>query len=349
MNSKRTLTKLICVILAELLLVVMVVWFFDPFYQYHKPFFGMKAVLNDRDNQVPGSIRTFDYDAVLVGSSVAECFDTGYLDEQFGCTTLKVIKASGTTADLLYYMDMVHDNQEINTVFYCLDISVFMYSTETELITDKYPRYLHTKNILDDWKYVFNKDVLFEIIPKNLALAKAGRNVGGDAYNWSRDKEFGAEAVKRAYEKPEVNAEPKDFSEDISIIEANIANLCNEVESHPDITYYFCMPAYSMAWWDCSVASGLYEEYIYEIRNSVSALLEYDNVYVYDYQVWEDVVCDLDNYMDMIHYTPAVNQMMLEAMVNDENRVTRENLEYYIEKTESMVEKITTTEIYKNY
>ena len=111
-GKKKAFINLIIIIAVEFALVAAVVWFFDPFYQYHEPFLGMKAVLNDRDNQMPGTIRNFQYDTLLVGSSVAENFDTDYLDSRYGCKALKVIRASGSVADLLYYVEMAEDAEK---------------------------------------------------------------------------------------------------------------------------------------------------------------------------------------------------------------------------------------------
>ena len=57
---------------AALLLTAVIgtVILFDPFYQYHKPLPGLKAVLTDKEYQCVGTLRNFDYDALIVGSSV---------------------------------------------------------------------------------------------------------------------------------------------------------------------------------------------------------------------------------------------------------------------------------------
>ena len=55
-DKRRALKRLIAVMAAEFALAAFLVWLFDPFYQYHAPFFGMEAVLNDRDNQMPGTV-----------------------------------------------------------------------------------------------------------------------------------------------------------------------------------------------------------------------------------------------------------------------------------------------------
>ena len=82
-DKKKALKKLIGIIAVEALLFALIVWFFDPFYQYHKPFADIPSVLHDRDNQMPGTIRNFSYDSVLVGSSVVENCDSTYLNEQY--------------------------------------------------------------------------------------------------------------------------------------------------------------------------------------------------------------------------------------------------------------------------
>ena len=66
-----------------LLLCVLAVVIFDPFFQYHKPLFGLKAVLTDKEYQCTGSLKTFDYDSVIAGSSVAENYNNGWFDQGF--------------------------------------------------------------------------------------------------------------------------------------------------------------------------------------------------------------------------------------------------------------------------
>ena len=77
---------------------------FDPFYHYHGPVFGLKAVVTKSEYQCIGTIRHFSYDSVLCGSSTAENYNNGWFDELFGARTVKAIKSSGTAADLRFYL-----------------------------------------------------------------------------------------------------------------------------------------------------------------------------------------------------------------------------------------------------
>lgn len=349
LKKRKALKKLFIYIAAELALIAVIVFIFDPFYQYHEPFFGLEKVLYDRDNQVPGTIRTFTYDSVILGSSVTENFDSAYLDEHFDSTTLKVIKASGSTADLLYYLEQVHREQEIKRVLWGVDTAALMAGADTVLYGEDIPRYLHTRAIWDDIPYLYNKEILLEKLPVMLAYSYMGVNTGGEAYNWSADKEFSAAKAMQAYSKPQTAAEAVDFSADIPLIRQNIEAIITELREHPETEYIMVFPPYSMMWWDCGYVNGVAEEYFYILGEILPALLECENATVYFYQAQKEIICDLDNYMDMIHYAPQINQYMLEAIVNGENMVTRENVPEVLDNMRETYEYIISEGIYRYY
>ena len=352
-QKKKQLKKLVLVIAAELFLAAAAVWFFDPFYQYHPPFFGVEAVLNDRDNQMPGTVRNFDYDSVLIGSSVAENCDSSFLDETYGCRTLKVIRASGSLADLLYYLEMACQEHRLRNVFWCMDILALDSSTKVTYYDGNTPLYLHTKTVLDDIPYLFNKEILLEKIPAALACSYSGINTGGNAYNWAEGKVFGASGAMAAYDRNSVKldglAEPKDFSEQKQLIIDNIAMLDAQIDAHPETTFRFFFPPYSLLWWDCAYVNGDLEERLFVLEETLPALLAHENVEVYYFQDEEDIVCNLDYYMDMIHYSPDINQVMLERMAAGKNRVTKENLQEVLESMRALTVKISEEEIYRYY
>lgn len=352
-DKKKALRNLVAVIASGFIMIGLFVWVFDPFYQYHAPFFGLNAVLNDRDNQMPGTIRNFEYDSVLIGSSVAENFDSSYLDERYHCHTLKLIRGSGSVADLLYYLEMAQSEQELRNVFWCLDIFAIQAPPEVTLYGEDTPRYLHTKNPLDDIPYLYNKEIIMEKIPFMLACSYTGMNTGGQAYNWARGKEFSAARAMRAYDRDSVDLseipEQGNREENTAYVAENISLLTAQIEEHPEIQYRFLIPPFSMLWWDCAYVNGQLEERIYALDRAVAALLEYENTAIYYFQNESSIVCGLDNYMDMIHYSPAVNQYMLEQMAAEEKKVTAENWESMILELRRMTEHIVNEEIYNYY
>ena len=102
---KQFFTASVILLLACVLAVVV----FDPFFQYHKPLKGLKAVLTDKEYQCVGSLKTFDYDSVIAGSSVSENYNNGWFDQGFGCKSIKAIRSYGATADLCYLLDIAFE------------------------------------------------------------------------------------------------------------------------------------------------------------------------------------------------------------------------------------------------
>ena len=352
-GKKKAFINLIIIIAVEFALVAAVVWFFDPFYQYHEPFLGMKAVLNDRDNQMPGTIRNFQYDTLLVGSSVAENFDTDYLDSRYGCKALKVIRASGSVADLLYYVERAESERELRDIFWCLDLFSLNAPVEVTLYGDDIPRYLHTKTVLDDLPYVFNKEILFEKIPATVVSSIKGINTGGQAYNWASDKDFSAAGAMRFYDRPadlEENVVQADITEEYAdTVRKNVELLSEQLSAHPEIRYHFMLPPYSMLWWDCAWVNGQEKEPFYVLEQVLPVLLSFDNAEVFYFQAHDEIICNLDNYMDMIHYSPEINRWMLESVQEGADRLDEKNWESAIEDMRELSEQIHNERIYKYY
>lgn len=380
LTGKKALKNFILWVAAGLLLVAGITVVFDPFYQYHGPLPGMKDVLFERESQVIGSIRHFSYDSVLLGSSVVENCDSSYLDNAYGIKTLKVVKGSGSTADLMYYLGKAHEKQDIKRVFYGLDLFALKMPCEVTVVSQYSPNYLYTETILDDGAYLFNKDVLLKKIPLMLAYSFADKNTGGHAYDWSEDKTFGPAKAMEAYEGPYVQSgesvsgeqdaagakdasetkdaagaknflPEKDFTDDKEIIAANIALITEEIASHPDTLYTVFFPPYSLLMWDDTCRQGELSEYCYMLDEALRTLLSYDNVEIYYFQTDTDIVCNLDLYMDKVHYSPDINQYMLTCMAQgDESyRVDKDNRQDVVPSLRQMCQYITEKAIYNYY
>lgn len=82
-----------------------------------------------------------------------------------------------------------------------------------------------------------------------------------------------------------------------------------------------------MLWWDNACRSGERDAVIYNEKQAVAALLEYDNAEVYFYQDDRDIITNLDNYMDMIHFSKDINYYIYDRLSKGEARLTKDNYE----------------------
>ena len=348
MDKKKALKRLVIVTAVMLLIVAAFTYILDPFYQYHGPLWGQE-VLYDRDYQMAGSIRNLDYDSVILGSSVAENFDGDFLEEQYDAEVIKIIRASGSTADLLYYLEQARGEQELKRVFWCLDIFALTAGTEVTVNGDKAMKYLHTETMLDDVTYLFNKDVLLKKIPLSFANAVMDKNVGGDAYNWAASKNFSAAGSMRAYQKPEQILEEQECREEMEHLAGNQELILREIEANPRTEYIIMFPPYSMMWWDCGHTNGIGHMYLQVLEETIPRLLDCENVKVYFFADEKEIICNLDNYMDMIHYSPQINQYMLACVLSDTKRVTWENMDVTLENMRKVYRYIIDEGIFEYY
>lgn len=336
MDKDMTFIKLFFIRTVILLgAVIAVVVVLDPFYQYHRPLPGLKAVLTDKEYQCIGTLRTFDYDALIVGSSVCENYNNHWFDEGFSCNTIKAIRAYGATADLCYLLDAAYESHEMKYVFYNIEPSSLSASTEPTYVSTGCPMYLYDRNIMNDYSYVLNKDVLTEKIPYMLAYSLIMDYDEGDSYNWAQQKEFGRDKALGMYARLPYVKEMLPETVNATELSGNIELLTAQVKAHPNTTFKFFFSPYSILWWDNAYRRGELDAVIYNEKQAIDALLQYDNVEIYFYQDDWDIITDLDNYMDTIHFSKDINYYVYDKLASGEERLTIDN---YEERLDHMME-----------
>ena len=326
---KQFFTASVILLLACVLAVVV----FDPFFQYHKPLKGLKAVLTDKEYQCVGSLNTFDYDSVIAGSSVSENYNNGWFDQGFGCKSIKAIRSYGATADLCYLLDIAFEHQDLKYVFYNLDPSALEADPETTYELTGCPMYLYDDNYVNDVRYWLNKGVLMEKIPYLIANSLMGDYDENNSYNWAQWKEFNSDMILGLYiRKPSVSEmKPRDYYEDL--LRKNLDMLTDRITAHPETEFYIFVPPYSMLWWDNIYREGDTEAYLYNMEQAMKTLLAYENVKMFYFQNDREIITDLENYMDILHFSPEINRYICDSLIAGKRQVNSEN---YAEEIRSM-------------
>ena len=328
--------------------VIGAVMLFDPFYQYHKPLPGLKAVLTDKEYQCVGTLRNFDYNALIVGSSVCENYNNGWFDQGFDCRTIKAIRSYGATADLKTLLDIAYEEHTLDYVFYNIDPSSLSADAEPTFVSTGCPMYLYDNNHWNDYPYVLNKDVLMEKLPYMLAYSFIGDYDEGDSYNWAQWKYFGADLATGMYARKPTIAEMQPENMNEEVLAENIALLTELVESHPETTFKFFFSPYSMLWWDNAYRTGERDAVIYNEKQAVKTLLAYENVEIYFYQDAREIITNLDNYMDMIHFSKDINYWVYDQIAKGEGQLTMDNYEEKLEGMRTMSQELVETEIQRS-
>ena len=299
----------------------------DPFFHYHKPWFGLKAALTDKEYQCIGSLRTFDYDSLIVGSSVAENYNNGWFNDGFHCNAIKAVRSYGATADLCYLLDSAYEKHNLDYVFYSMDTSSLAADPTPTYELTGCPMYLYDKNPFNDVKYLYNKGVLFEKIPYMVANSLFGNYDENNSYNWAQWKEFNQDMALGLYLRKAQIAPMKEASHYQAVLEANVSLVKTQVENHPETKFIIFFPAYSMLFWDNLYRTGDLEAYLYNMEHAIGTLVAYENVEMYYFQDETDIITNLENYMDTLHFSPEINHYMADQIIrqNPAYQLTKEN------------------------
>lgn len=331
----------------------------DPFHHYHAPWFGMPTILEDVVYQTPGNATHFSYDSAIVGTSMTENFHVSWFDEELGWDTMKLCYAGAACNDLHAILECVYDGErQVDHIL--MDLNDYQLTSDADVSYVERPEYLYTKTLLDDYRYVYNRDVFVKGIRLALdALNKRGDNIE-TAYTWEEDALFGKEKALEASRLTKENlvqekeekilsayVEAADFStevltaeekveETLACCQDNLDQILPYIEAHPETEYIIFFPPYSMLYWEQLTIKDELEEMIAVYTYTVEQLLPYENVKIYYFQ-GEDFITDLDEYRDATHHKPEYNRYIFECIKENENRLTKENYKDEIAKVYEMV------------
>ena len=298
----------------------------DPFEIYHKAFFHIPPIENTTQiYSNAGIAKSYDYDSVIIGSSMTENFTPSQLDRELGGSFVKLPINAGSPFNHKQMMDMAFGTHDIKRVFYGVDIELYTYFYKTPKC--EMPEYLYDDDLTNDTAYWFNHSVLLTYIPKCLkTLGQSDPTQRDTMYNWGDMYKYGKEAAFRGApvtggEVPQTDADgPIAFSQQTLLnVEHNILPY---VKDHPDTEFIFFFPPYSLVNWYNFYKLGAMDYHLMQKAAFVDALLPYENVKIYDFQARTDWILNLDNYIDASHYGPWINDAMVEHVARDEHRVT---------------------------
>ena len=316
------------------LLVVVV----DPFFHYHKPLNGVYYVIDNQLSQNPGIAKNFNYDSIILGSSMTVNFDTNLFAETMGLNTVKLSYNSAYPKDNDNILRLVRQSpNKIAEVF--LGIDIYTYRAAPGSVANSIPEYLYDNSLLNDVFYVLNKDVLLDYIL--LPQVKRESTPLNEIYWFWQDVPCGKDIVTASYQRPGSFLEM--LSEDTykDNIEANMRMyILPYIEDMPDTQFTVFFPPYSVLYWYTRYADGNLAAELAGERQIMELLFTYPNVRVYYFQNQFDFITDLDNYSDYTHYTHEMNDQMTFWFSQEEcpYKVTPENYDEVLGEMKKWVE-----------
>lgn len=312
----------------------------DPLFHYHKPLKGWAYTLAYQRYVTDGILRNWDYDAIIIGSSMTEQFKASQADQLFGTNTVKVPLSGASFKEVNDRLERAFkSNCGIKLIVRCLDFDAIT-KPKDYMRYDSYPEYLYDDNLLNDVFYLFNRDILVDYTLHNMEMTAMGLStVDFDEYCLWDDCEYGKEAVLSQYGRPSQEKECSFTVRDERVVYENIyQNVIALAEANPQTDFYLFFSPYSIVRLDSFGREGKLKYQFDAEKYAASLLLQYPNIHLFSFWDAYDVVCNLDNYKDTGHYGSWINDWILDCMVSGKHELSLESYDNYYYEIESFYE-----------
>lgn len=317
----------------------------DPLQFYHKAAWYSPVFSTEQRYQNPGLARNYDYDTIIIGTSMTENFVPTEVDNALGGKALK-LSIRGSTADEHFKIaSLALQTGKVKKVLWGLDY--FSLKTGDQEAAGPFPDYLYDDKLWNDYKYWFNYSVyeqFFKGIIRELR-GTAPQNINY-LYNWNHQVAFGKKYVLNAYKKAKVEEAYFGLNEEpLDVIKKNFNDhILALVKAYPDVEFIFYYPPYSIlrqsVWKDTNAI-----RFDNQLEMKTWMFQQFDrqpNARVYDFQAESEWTYNLDLYKDLSHHKQDVNTRIAEAVGKDDAtyRVTVQNADSFAVKLKQQADSV---------
>lgn len=314
------------------LLLILINFTIDPFQiykkaTYHKTIFMKGFYLN------AGLIKNYDFDSVSIGSSMTQNFIINDLKKNLNFKyPIKLPISGGSMIEHYTALDSAIKTKKVKNVLFGIDI-VSLKNSENRL-----PTYLYDINLLNDYKYLYSIDTLKRSITYPFLHFTLNTNHPRLDYNlmfqWQhnyKESDFSRDKVIKRFNKKITylyNTENQDnlLNERINNFNKYILTL---VEGNPNINFIFFYPPYSILFYKTMSENSL--NYFLKTKKYINKVLRTKaNVKLFDFQTELDVITNLNNYRDLIHYHQNINIWMTENIKNNKYLISSDDVNYSV-------------------
>jgi hypothetical protein len=301
----------------------------DPYQQYRKASFYKVPFENERELN-SGLAKNFDYDSVVIGTSMMENFNIDDLHNILHFDKpIKLTMAGSSAYEQKIILNTALRHQKVKNVLWGIDFLSF-YGKADRLKHGEafFPNYLYDENILNDYKYLLSSDTLgrvFEIFLKNKEddwLYDYSK-----MYEWkskTKDKNI-LSAVKNRWDHRELfdNEASKDEKK-LDCLKKNFeTNVYPMIKNNKDVQFILIFPPYSILADKTYQERGQLQEFINFKFYIIKLLSTYKNVKIYDFQISKQITYNLLNYYDLYHYNKIISHLILEEIQTDKYNTKR--------------------------
>ncbi len=342
---------------------------FDPWQLFHQPWLRKPTFISNSRFQNAGLINNYDFDAAILGNSMAENFSAHEASQVLSGTFVNLSMAGSLFSERQIVLEHLFRRKKIKQLVISLDHLPYVKAGQYnhDMPPEQYA-FLYNWNPLDDFRLYFDvklfrcwnfmeKNSCWQEIP-GAARVKSIEELyqwfpyyvkafgGTGAWcSWSRQsppfKAFLEEIIRVAAEtakgkqdrwSDEFIAECRHNS--FSAFEQHILPL---IKAHPETKFLLFFPPYSRLWFAMQEQHyvGYYQSYVFFIEDVTKSVATLPNVLLFGFDN-QPFTADISNYKDQSHYHKNINAQILHLMARKNGMLTEDNLEAYLQESKEL-------------
>ena len=315
-------------------------WIVDPFYFYHLPWFDIGFSKNQR-LQNPGIARQFDYDAILLGTSRTETFQTSALQRALGLNIINLSVSASLVTEQALLLDVVLQNQAIRRVVWEINYPSFslgdrLYDRHGDRILSlglgTFPKYLYEVGPETPFRYLLSLDILFE----SLRAIRGQRPNNYDTLHYWVDRfEYSEARVLAAWDhrgnywtdaRRTYLAQHAPTPREVQ--DVFVKRVERVIQQNPQVQFdLLLLPATVLEYgMDFRIRPGRFESRLSLNEAVARAQAQFPNVRIFNFQVDKRLTHDFSRWKDLEHFDATTNEFIINALAQGGYQVTSHQL-----------------------
>lgn len=316
----RYLSTLLLSAASVVAIVIVSIWLADPMFFFRYPgYFKPRFYPEIERFQNIGLARNFNYDTVIIGTSMAENFSIRQIEKELGWKAVN-LSISGSSAYeqgrlLRYAIKKGH----VRRVIWLTQWDSFDHPVKFVRPDAVFPDGVLDDDLSEQFKYYLGNVKTLKWATKRV-FALGGETDVDRAWNWNDAATFGCGSIRNEYDKIEArnrivrSANNGSALVNADTMRANInENLFDLIQQNPGIDFHLITPPYSI--WSYKWAESIDPKSLTSIANFREMLARMAagraNVHLMDFQSDTQIIYNPAFYKDLEHYSEAINQLMV--------------------------------------
>lgn len=339
----------VCLIPLPVVVVLFgILWLYDPLQLFHKPIFRETTFFGDMRLAARGIIRYYDFDSVILGTSMLENTSAKEAGEKLGGKWVNLSLINSSYDERAVVLEYLFGYKKPQKIIYSLE-SFTIASIKDSSRFD----YLYDENPLDDFKVYLNDKFILCALAWRESKDCTGRDLE-ELLKWSNHEDlkilFGGFEKWLKYGKKETIAMLKNIKDTPFVVKKDNFDLEKQrsyiqtyvldfVAENPQTQFYFIVPTYSRL--SYRIGSGDFDNKTFYNRALnhkwfVQELEKYPNAKIYGFDTL-DYADDIANYRDFTHYNVDMNSLHLDSIKQGKHILDSNNIDSYLKAMEDKI------------